>query len=377
MNTRYKKQISIIVIVATVMTIVPLAVDYSAIANKQFIDIEQISTNESKANETKETESDLMLMSEYPTDIEEEIYDFHDIDSEPDTYYDPEQSDSPDLTQDVHSDETHNSLSNQNIAQPIDSSQGSNAESLNVPQPPEAAINPEPPQLSHPEPVLIPQPAPSVIPVTSISVSLNRSNSMYKIGDTGSISVVIFPQNATDKNYQITVNDNSVLTISQTGHFTAKAPGSAIITVAATNGEKRDIAVSVLDMSILSADVMRLTNVERIRNNLPVLSDTNSALNAAASTRAREIITSFDHTRPDGRGQTTAYEDFGGLYSGYYSSTGENIAAGHTTATSIVTAFMNSTEHRANILNSRYTHIGVAVDMDNNGRLYWVQAFLG
>lgn len=37
--------------------------------------------------------------------------------------------------------------------------------------------------------------------------------------------------------------------------------------------------------------------------------------------------------------------------------------------------WMNSSGHRTNILNGRYTHIGISATLDATGRTYWVQVF--
>jgi len=39
--------------------------------------------------------------------------------------------------------------------------------------------------------------------------------------------------------------------------------------------------------------------------------------------------------------------------------------------------WMNSPGHRANILNSSFTQLGVGVATDSNGRIYWTQQFIG
>ena len=55
-----------------------------------------------------------------------------------------------------------------------------------------------------------------------------------------------------------------------------------------------------------------------------------------------------------------------------YKLAGENIARGHKTPAEVVTGWMNSTSHRAAILNSNYTHMGIGYD--TNGH-YWTQLF--
>lgn len=56
-----------------------------------------------------------------------------------------------------------------------------------------------------------------------------------------------------------------------------------------------------------------------------------------------------------------------------YKSAGENIAQGQRTPEEVVQAWMNSAGHRANILNSGFTHIGVGYVESGN---YWTQQFI-
>ena len=55
---------------------------------------------------------------------------------------------------------------------------------------------------------------------------------------------------------------------------------------------------------------------------------------------------------------------------------GENIAYGATSAEQFMDLWMNSTGHKANILRSSFTHLGVGVARDANGRWYATQDFL-
>ena len=57
-----------------------------------------------------------------------------------------------------------------------------------------------------------------------------------------------------------------------------------------------------------------------------------------------------------------------------YRSAGENIAMGYRTPEEVVHAWMNSSGHRANILNASYTQIGVGYVADGH---YWTQTFTG
>lgn len=116
--------------------------------------------------------------------------------------------------------------------------------------------------------------------------------------------------------------------------------------------------------------VAKLVNEERAKVGLhPLVFDT--AIASAAQIRANEIKTSFSHTRPDGRKFSTVLTDNGIRFTG----AGENIAWGQKTPEQVMEAWMNSDGHRANILNAKYTKIGVGQYRDASGRNYWVQLF--
>ena len=57
-----------------------------------------------------------------------------------------------------------------------------------------------------------------------------------------------------------------------------------------------------------------------------------------------------------------------------YRTAGENIAMGYAAPAAVVAGWMNSEGHRANILSSAYTKIGVGYVADGH---YWTQQFIG
>lgn len=117
-------------------------------------------------------------------------------------------------------------------------------------------------------------------------------------------------------------------------------------------------------------EVIRLVNIERNNEGLLSLSK-NITLCQAAQTRASEIITVFDHFRPDGTSCFTVAED----YNIAWTAIGENIAMGQRTPQEVVKEWMDSPGHRANILNGNYNQIGVGV-VQSGGYYYWVQLFI-
>ena len=116
-------------------------------------------------------------------------------------------------------------------------------------------------------------------------------------------------------------------------------------------------------------EVLKLVNEYRASNGLSPVSLDN-AISSAANIRAKEIVRSFSHTRPDGRSCFTALSDSGISYNG----AGENIAYGQDTPKEVMTAWMNSQGHRANILNGSFTKLGVGI-YSSGGTIYWVQLF--
>lgn len=117
-------------------------------------------------------------------------------------------------------------------------------------------------------------------------------------------------------------------------------------------------------------EVVKLVNAERAKEGLsPLTIDTK--VQAAAQVRARECELRFSHTRPNGTSFSTALKE----QNVSYRSAGENIAWGQKTPQEVVTAWMNSSGHRANIMNKNFTTIGVGYYENSRGTDYWCQLF--
>ena len=77
----------------------------------------------------------------------------------------------------------------------------------------------------------------------------------------------------------------------------------------------------------------------------------------------------FSHTSPTYGSPFDQMKQFGVSYR----SAGENIAMGQRTPEEVVRGWMNSPGHKANILSSDFTHIGIGYDKNGN---YWTQQFI-
>lgn len=116
-----------------------------------------------------------------------------------------------------------------------------------------------------------------------------------------------------------------------------------------------------------SQEVLRLTNLERIRAGLAPLAD-DDALAKVAQEKARDMQANgyFSHTSPTYGSPFGMMRKFGVSYT--YAA--ENIAKGYRTPAEVVAGWMGSSGHRANILNAKLSNLGVGVAGD-----VWVQMF--
>jgi uncharacterized protein YkwD len=127
-------------------------------------------------------------------------------------------------------------------------------------------------------------------------------------------------------------------------------------------------------LSATLSAIVDLTNQERAANGLPALR-AETRLTRAAQIQADQMVrhNRMDHVlaeaqypRPEDRLAAAAYN---------WQTYGENLAVGYVDARAVVTGWMESPGHRANILGTSFTEIGVGLTRDGNGRPYYAQMF--
>ena len=148
----------------------------------------------------------------------------------------------------------------------------------------------------------------------------------------------------------------------------------AAVPLAGGPGEEGPAAAGTSSVTVnesVAQSVVNLVNQERAKNGLPALV-MDSGLNEGATIRAREQKQLFAHTRPDGRDAFSIFDDM------QRSETfrGENLAAGSASASPeyVMSLWMDSDGHRSNILQTRFTKIGVGYYV-SGGFGYWCQLF--
>lgn len=152
--------------------------------------------------------------------------------------------------------------------------------------------------------------------------------------------------------------------------------GTTTITAGTYDGSRNDkITVTVIAPPVeqWKRDVLALVNQERAKNGLGALA-WGTTCESAANVRAREIMTSYSHTRPDGSAFDTAcpVPATGG-------KAGENLNAGNAAVSpeTVVASWMASPDHRKNILDPdfKFVSVGFIFDPNSSYKTYWSQYF--
>ena len=122
-----------------------------------------------------------------------------------------------------------------------------------------------------------------------------------------------------------------------------------------TTKEETAVKAAESDLLTIEQNIVNLTNAERTKRGLPALK-----LDASLMKTSRHHASWMASRRKMVHSRLNL---------------GENIAMGQRTSTSAVRAWMNSSGHRANILNRSYKKIGAAAYRTPTGTIYWCQQF--
>lgn len=131
---------------------------------------------------------------------------------------------------------------------------------------------------------------------------------------------------------------------------------------------------NLAEVKTIEKQVVTMVNNERSKVGLAPLR-LSWQLSRVARYKSQDMIDKgyFSHQSPTYGSPFVMMKAFGIKYM----SAGENIAYGQKTATSVMTGWMNSAGHKANILSKNYSEIGVGLAKKSNGTLYWTQQFIG
>jgi uncharacterized protein YkwD len=119
-------------------------------------------------------------------------------------------------------------------------------------------------------------------------------------------------------------------------------------------------------------EVFNLLNAERAKNGAGALQCDPAAVKVARA-HSQDMCTRkyFSHTTPEGKSPWDRLKA-GGVS---FSSAGENIAWGQTSAQQVHNAWMNSSGHRKNMLNPSWVRVGIGY-VGCTGKPYWTEVFM-
>ncbi|MEV4468220.1 CAP domain-containing protein [Nonomuraea salmonea] len=120
-------------------------------------------------------------------------------------------------------------------------------------------------------------------------------------------------------------------------------------------------------------EVVRLVNAERAKGGCRPLQH-NAQLHTAAYGHSADMAAKnyFAHNSKDGRSFMDRIKAAGFTGGNAWA---ENIAMGQRTPAEVMRSWMNSAGHRTNIMNCKYTLIGVGAAKNSRGQIYWTQDF--
>ncbi|GIE93675.1 CAP domain-containing protein [Paractinoplanes rishiriensis] len=154
-----------------------------------------------------------------------------------------------------------------------------------------------------------------------------------------------------------------------------KASTSKATTKAGTPKPRATSATTraVTGLAAEETEVIRLVNVERRAAGCGTVA-LNTRLRTAMRLHVKELGTHgnlyISHVSDDGRSFTDRARE-----QGYNDAGGENVARGQRNAAAVMDSWMNSSGHRANILNCSFEAIGVGAVRGVDGTIVWGQIF--
>ena len=138
-------------------------------------------------------------------------------------------------------------------------------------------------------------------------------------------------------------------------------------------GQKLNIPTKSSEEVSTEQEILKLVNAERSKQGLSPLT-LDWELSRVAKFKSEDMRDNnyFSHNSPTYGSPFNMMKSFGITYK----SAGENIAAGQKTAQAVMTDWMNSSGHKANILSKNYTRLGVGKATGGSYGTYWTQMFI-
>lgn len=205
----------------------------------------------------------------------------------------------------------------------------------------------------------------TAMPASAQHCDVQRGDSMWRIAKRYKVpfgKVLILNKHFRNP-HMIHPKDEVELPDGSTGETTNDS-GTGDSDAAQSRGEKE---------SSQAVEILNLVNQERKKAGVPALT-LSEKLTSIANTKAKDMADKnyFSHDSPTYGSPFDMLKHFGVSYS----YAGENIAAGQRSAAEVMNSWMNSSGHKANILNKNYTQLGVGYYEGGQYGTEWVQLFI-
>lgn len=219
------------------------------------------------------------------------------------------------------------------------------------------------------------------VTVVAPSVTASKNEIIIKKGESKTIEI----NSVGSKNLRYELSDKSSVAVSFgkwdgnviTVKFSGIKAGTYNFKIFMANNKKiyETIKITVTgdsEANDFRGNMLERVNAERKAAGLGALT-LNDKLNEAAGVRAGELISSFSHTRPNGKRSFTVLDGLG--FDNKYLA--ENIARGidSSECALAMNMWMESQMHKENILGVNYKELGIGYAEDSSGEGHWVQIF--
>jgi uncharacterized protein YkwD len=127
---------------------------------------------------------------------------------------------------------------------------------------------------------------------------------------------------------------------------------------------------NISSLTAVEAEILTILNAHRANSRVPALGATH-ALNSAARTRSSDMITRnyFSHVCPSGTNFTTLLRSSSITYSAAAENIYQASPPSNGTAAAAISTWLASPGHRANMLNSNYSKVGIGVSENSSRRV--------
>lgn len=228
-----------------------------------------------------------------------------------------------------------------------------------------------------------PTPTPTVSP-SAVQISppqavksLKKSYTTMTVGWTKPATVVgkisKYTVTVTGTNYSKTFTTAGTATAQAITGLQEKTPYTVAVTAYAVSADGKNTRSAKHTTTISTVKTLTQADVDRI------IADTNAFRKAAGvaplkqNTAINSVAAAWSKVQADEKRRYHNPNSSKQIPSGW-SSTGENVANGFTVET-VTQEWYDSPGHRANMLNPKFTDIGVGLAYDTNGVLYYTQNF--